>query len=83
MPLRGDKIQLETTRAEYLSITRIEVYTATLSGGSMTKKITKNIGFDKYNDICVNSAGKDIDKGQTLIKGDIKLNDCLARCARK
>lgn len=49
----------------------------------MNKSITKNISYDKFNDICVNSAGKDIERGQKLIKGDVSLNDCLAGCARK
>jgi hypothetical protein len=31
-PLRGDKIVLETTRADYLSISGIEAYTATCRG---------------------------------------------------
>lgn len=31
-PLRGDKIVLETTKSEYLSISGIEAYTATCSG---------------------------------------------------
>jgi hypothetical protein len=60
MPLRGEKISLETTRADYLAITRIEVYTATMSGGSMTKTITRNVRYDKFNNFCVNDKGKDV-----------------------
>jgi hypothetical protein len=60
VPLRGDKVTLETTRAEYLSITRIEVYTASMSGGTMTKTITKNVRYDKFNNFCVSASGKDL-----------------------
>jgi hypothetical protein len=58
--LRGDKVVLVHTRKEYLSITRIEVYTATLSGGSYTKSIMKNVRYDKFNNFCVSAAGKDL-----------------------
>jgi S-adenosylmethionine hydrolase len=77
--LRGDKVQLETTRADYLSITRIEVYTATLSGGAMNKNIMKNVRYDKFNNYCVNAKGEDIQ--ETPIKGKDNLNSCLAACA--
>jgi hypothetical protein len=81
MPIRGDKIQLETTRNDYLSITRIEVYTATQTGGGrITKTITKNISYTKYDNKCANSSGKDVsNKTKT---GDKNLNRCLAACAR-
>jgi hypothetical protein len=62
MPLRGDKIQLETTRADYLSITRIEVYTATITGGMMKKSITRNIDYTKFDNYCVDEKGKDLIK---------------------
>lgn len=79
-PLRGDTVQLVTTKPEYLSITRIEVYTATLEGGPMNKSITKNVRYDKFNNFCVNSKNKDLKDEPS--KGGQDLNSCLADCAR-
>lgn len=81
MPLRGDKVILETTRKDYLTITRVEVYVASLSGGTMKKTITKNVRYDKYNNFCANKENEDIQ--ETWIKEAGKeLNTCLAMCAK-
>jgi hypothetical protein len=80
--LRGDKVILEITRKEYLSITFIEVYTASLSGGSMTKGVTRNVRYDKFNNFCTNDKGKDL-KGTAMTGAKYQsLNVCLAECAR-
>jgi hypothetical protein len=62
-PLRGDKVTLETTQNDYLSISGIEVYTATVVSGGMgsfRKTTTKKINYTKYNNYCVSAAGKDL-----------------------
>jgi len=62
-PLRGDKVTLETTQNDYLSINGIEVYTATVVSGGMGIKretITKKINYTKFNNYCVSASGKDL-----------------------
>jgi hypothetical protein len=80
MPIRGDKVILETTRNDYLSISGIEVYTATLKSGTMSSSIKKNIRYDRHNNFCVSASGKDLP--QTKMNGMDDLNKCLAACAR-
>ena len=80
--MRGDKVILETTRADYLSITFIEVYTATLTGGSMMKSITKNVRYDKFNNFCASEKGEDLDGTAMTGAKYESLNGCLAECAR-
>lgn len=80
MPIRGDKIILETTRDDYLSISGIEVFTARLKSGTMSSNITKNVRYDRYKNFCVNAQGKDLP--QTKINGKDSLNSCLGACAK-
>lgn len=81
-PIRGDKVIVETTRGVYLSITRIEVYVATLSGGSMSKTITKNVRYDKFDNFCVAADGRDLADTAMRDPKLQNLNACLAACAR-
>jgi hypothetical protein len=60
MPIRGDKIILETVQNTYLSISGIEVYTAILKSGTMSSKITKQVNYARHNNFCVNAKGKDL-----------------------
>jgi hypothetical protein len=46
----------------------------------MNKSITKNVRYDKFNNYCVDSEGKDIK--ETKMPGIKDLNGCLAQCAR-
>lgn len=80
MPIRGDKIILETVQNTYLSISGIEVYTAILKSGTMSSKITKQVNYARHNNFCVNAKGKDLP--QTKITGKDSLNACLGACAR-
>lgn len=80
MPIRGDKVVLETTQNTYLSISGIEVYSATLKSGTMSSSIKRNIKYTKYNNYCVSASGKDLK--QTKITGKQDLNACLAACVR-
>jgi len=46
----------------------------------MSKSITKNVRYDKFNNHCVTAEGVDIQ--ETKMKGITDLNTCLAQCAR-
>jgi hypothetical protein len=45
----------------------------------MSKNIMKNVRYDKFNNYCVNSKGKDLK--DTKMKNQ-SLNSCLANCAK-
>merc|ERR550514_2594173 len=48
----------------------------------MRKTITKNVRYDKFNNFCVNSAGKDLTVTPLKDPKFQNLNACLAECAR-
>jgi hypothetical protein len=47
----------------------------------MSKSITKNVRYDKFNNFCVAEDGKDVK--ETPVKGVTTLNACLAGCVRE